>query len=156
MQMTIPYSDGLRLKKWLCVIAYDSYYADSFLSGLVTDVGQRSRWQRAVDTVYRLLSAGLIAPGGNEREATNRANFYMPYVEKLARNDPFLPVVDPVWFDWDLCGTSLCRSLVERHRLGYQRDDTASGSFLDEIASLFVAATVPWASHPLIPIKGWS
>lgn len=151
--MAIPNSEGLRLQDWLRVIAPECYCANSFLSGLIESLDQRVRWQAAVDTVCRLLCSGLISPCGVEVSSDQCVEVYVAYVSRLAKFDPFSAPINPAWIEWDLCGTSLCRSMIEEHGISQLHAGEISESFLVELDSLFTKAGVPWNTSPLIPIE---
>jgi hypothetical protein len=154
--MNIPFSLALGIQDWLRVFTYDCYVADALTSGLSQGASHKERWQLAVDTTYRLLMSGLLESslGESDDDAVVREK-YFNYAVLLSKSDPFTSDVKLIapWHEWDLCGTKLCKDLIEKHGVINLELGSISDGFINDIELLFEKNNVPWSNFPLIPIN---
>jgi hypothetical protein len=140
------------VQRKLYLLCLSDYSAESFTSGLVAVTDTRSRWQAAVDTLYRLAVCELIwspsLPDGQ-----GEGEYVLSYIEELSRIDPF-PSNDlsDAWLGLDVLATKVAKDWIKKFELIENLGAFSPG--LDEVLrERFYEFGVPFDVYPVSRVK---
>jgi hypothetical protein len=120
-------------------------YVTGRMSGISKD--DVSRWQLAVDLVYRTLACDLIDVHGF-MECHDKPSLFL----KIRRIDPFKDLGGLLWNGTQIHGTKRLSALIESHFPSAQLDRKLNPSFIEALEQIFAENGVPWSDKPLLPI----
>lgn len=135
------------VQRELYLLTSDGYSPHTFTSGLVNTEDNITRWQAAVDTLYRFAVCGLIWSTEFEGDSL------LSYIDELATWDPYPPNDLPpdCWIMVEFFATTLTHELIDRS--GWRQSDGCHSDVLDgELRSLFSKHGVPFDTYPVKPI----
>ena len=117
------------------------------LRAVVDTLDRRSRWQVAVDTLYRLAVCGLIYTPSLEG-----AKSLISYIDELSGSDPFPGSDFPLlWNQVDIFGSKLNSELMERFGI-IRTNGEPNRAFHSMLRSMFADNGVPLEMYPVKPI----
>jgi hypothetical protein len=148
--MDIPNDIGLWLQKNLRTLAEDDSSCAYFVSGNLNTIPNytSSRWQLAVDMIYRCVRSNLILIH-NFADCDDEASFFVA----IRALSPFRSEGGLLWNGTLLCGSDTLTTIVEKHFPPSQPfSPDINHAFGEELDEIFQRNGVPWSETPLLPI----
>jgi hypothetical protein len=156
--MKMPSNAAAWLQFQLYLITIDQYSPESFATGtyaLCQD--PKSRWQLAVDTIYRCGVCGLMSLCNREVWQAKGINDVGVLAKVLAQYNPEdreNSLVLNYWVAPEIIGTDLCHSLSDKYDLDSYSytPGVVCVPFIEEIEALFDRNGLSWSDAPLIEL----
>jgi hypothetical protein len=148
--MDIPNDIAHWLQKNLRTLAEEDSSCAYFLSGNVNSAPDytTSRWQLAVDTIYRCVKSNLILIY-NFVDCDDEAQFFVA----IRTLSPFKSEGGLLWNGTQLYGSDMLTIIVEKHFPPSQTySSDINHAFGEELDEIFQKNGVPWSETPLLPI----
>jgi hypothetical protein len=155
--MKMPPKIAIELQFDLYLITEDGYSPDSFTTPNPDEMSNTARWQLAVDTMHRCLTAGLMHIWNEEWMKAVGLESPFALVNALAQHDPFnldfYGDGGTYWLEPQLYASDLCGALVAKHDLKNIGRDFVCEPFIEEIEKLWEINGVGWCSDPLVKVN---
>ena len=156
--MKIPPNVAAWLQFQLYLITLDEYSPEAFVtSTYALHQDPKSRWQLAVDIIYRCGVCGLMNlcnREGWQAEGISDVGVLAKFLAQLNPEDWKNNLVLNYWVAPEIVGTEFCKSLSDKYDLDSYSytPGVVCESFIEEIEALFDHHGVSWSETPLIEI----
>jgi hypothetical protein len=148
--MMMPKDTALWLQRALNTLENDDYGLVLFAHGNLESIPGYSstRWQLAVDMIYRTIRCDLIAVH-KFIQCHDDESFF----EAIRTLSPYGRAGGVLWNGTLIYGTELLSDLIDTYfpQRG-EREDKPKRAFIEALEQIFAENGVPWSDKPLLPI----
>ena len=146
----MPEDIALWLQRALNTLDNDDYGLVPFAHGNLDSIPGYSstRWQFAVDMIYRTLRCDLIAVHKFVQCCDEES-----FLEAIRSQSPYGSAGGVLWNGTLIYGTERLSRLIDAYFTSSgESNDTLNPAFIEALEQIFVENGVPWSDKPLLPI----